>query len=226
MGIQWFLIIIIGIVGMIVQGRLQAVFSKYSKVPFANGMTGREVAEKMLKDNGIDDVKVVSAKGHLTDNYNPTTKTVNLSESVYASNSVSAAAVAAHETGHAVQHAIGYAPLKMRSAMVPIISFSSMWSTWIIIMGLVLMGVSNVTWVFWLGIGLIAMSALFSIITLPVEYNASSRALEWLRGSNTLSAEQTGQAKEALTWAARTYLVAALSSIAVLIYYLGFARRD
>lgn len=220
---EFLLIIIIGIIGMVVQARLQHVFSQYSRVPFANGMTGREVAEKMLHDHGIYDVKVTSTRGHLTDHYNPANKTVNLSESVYSSCSVAAAAVAAHECGHAVQHAKEYSPLKMRSALVPIVNFSSMWSTWIIIIGILTM--KSMPAIFWVGIVMIAMSALFSLVTLPVEYNASQRALYWIRSNNILSREQYQQAETALSWAARTYLVAALSAIATLIYYLGFARN-
>lgn len=224
MAIEWILLIVIGIVGMVVQGRLQSVFSKYSRVPMPGGMTGRDVAEKMLRDNGIYDVKVISTRGHLTDNYNPANKTINLSESVYASSSVAAAAVAAHETGHAVQHAVGYAPLRMRSALVPVISFSSRWSFLFILAGIFL--INTIPAIFWIGIAMIALSALFSIITLPVEYNASSRAMAWLQRSGTLQGEQLAQAGTALSWAARTYLVAALSAIATLLYYIGFARRD
>lgn len=224
MAIEWVLIIAIGIVGMLVQGRLQSVFAKYSKVPMEGGLTGKEVAEKMLRDNGINDVQVISTRGHLTDNYNPTNKTINLSESVYSSNSISAAAVAAHETGHAIQHAYGYGPLKMRSALVPVISFSSQWSFVIIIAGMVM--IQTIPAIFWLGIALIAMSAIFSLITLPVEYNASNRAMQWLESSGTLRGEQVTQAGDALKWAARTYLVAALSAIATLIYYIGIARRN
>ncbi len=224
MAIEWILLIVIGIAGMIVQGRLQSVFSKYSRVPMPDGMTGRDVAEKMLHDNGIYDVKVISTRGHLTDNYNPANKTINLSESVYASSSVAAAAVAAHETGHAVQHAVGYAPLRMRSALVPVISFSSRWSFLFILAGIFL--INTIPAVFWIGIAMIALSALFSIITLPVEYNASSRAMAWLQRSGTLQGEQLAQAGTALSWAARTYLVAALSAIATLLYYIGFACRD
>lgn len=220
----YFLIIAIAIIGMIVQARLQSVFKKYSREMFSGGLTGREVAEKMLRDHGITDVQVLSTRGHLTDHYNPSTRTVNLSEAVYASNSISAAAVAAHECGHAVQHAYGYAPLRLRSALVPVIQFSSSLSTWVIILGIILMETSPA--VFWVGIAMIAASALFSIITLPVEYNASARALAWLEGSNTLSGEQMEGATTALRWAARTYLVAALSAIATLIYYLGFARSN
>ena len=220
---EFLLIIIIGIIGMIVQARLQHVFSQYSRVPFANGMTGREVAEKMLHDHGIYDVKVISTRGHLTDHYNPTNKPVNLSESVSSSCSVAAAAVAAHECGHAVQHARAYGPLTMRSALVPIVNFSSMWSTWIIIIGI--LTIRTMPAIFWVGITMIAMSALFSLITLPVEYNASQRALFWIRSNNILNGQQYQQAETALNWAARTYLVAALSAIATLIYYLGFARN-
>ncbi len=218
------LIILIAVIGLIVQGKLQSVFKKYSKVMFPGGLTGREVAERMLHDNGIYDVKVVSTHGQLTDHYNPTTKTVNLSEGVYNSNSVAAAAVAAHECGHAVQHAREYAPLKMRSALVPVVQFASMWSTWVIIAGILM--INTFPALFWIGIAMIALSALFSLITLPVEYNASNRAMEWLEGTRTLQGVQVAQAREALSWAARTYLVAALSAIATLIYYLGFARRD
>ena len=218
------LIIIIGIVGMVVQGRLQSVFRKYSRVMFSGGLTGREVAEKMLRDHGIYDVRVVSTRGHLTDHYNPTTRTVNLSESVYSSNSVAAAAVAAHECGHAVQHSLGYAPLRMRSALVPVIQFTSSVSTWVIILGLVLINTSPV--VFWVGIAMIAASALFSVVTLPVEYNASDRALQWLERSGTLSPSEMKGATISLRWAARTYLVAALSAIATLLYYIGIARNN
>lgn len=222
---EWLLLIAIGIVGFIIQTKLQAVFRKYSQVMFPGGLTGKDVAEKMLRDNNIYDVKVISTAGHLTDHYNPKNKTVNLSESVYSSNSVAAAAVAAHECGHAVQHARAYAPLELRSALVPLISFSSMWSTWVIIGGILL--INTMPMLFWIGIIMIALSALFSIVTLPVEYNASSRAMQWLTSSGTLRGEQAAQAKEALSWAARTYLVAALSAVATLLYYLSFARgRD
>ncbi len=220
------LLIVVAVVGMIVQARLQSVFKKYSKVPFAGGMTGREVAEKMLRDNGIYDVKVISTSGHLTDHFNPKTKTVNLSESVWNSNSISAAAVAAHECGHAVQHAQAYAPLVMRSKLVPFVSFASMWSTWVILGGIVLMAMSGQSYLFYAGIAMVALAALFALITLPVEYNASARAVEWLGRSRTLDERELPQAREALSWAARTYLVAALSAIATLLYYLAIARRD
>lgn len=225
---EWWLVIIIGVVGLIVQGRLQAVFSKYSKVPFPAGMTGKDVAEKMLRDNGIYDVKVLSTPGQLTDHFNPQNKTVNLSQGVYNSNSISAAAVAAHECGHAVQHAKGYAPLQFRSAIVPVISFSAKWSTFVLLAGIVMMAASpgRIPVLFWIGIMMVAFTALFSVITLPVEYNASSRAVAWLQSSGTLNQQQLGQAREALRWAARTYLVAALGAIATLLYYLSFARRN
>ncbi len=222
---EWWLIIIIGVVGLLVQGRLQSVFAKYSRVPFPGGLTGREVAEKMLRENGIYDVTVTSTRGHLTDHYNPRNKTVNLSEAVYNSNSVAAAAVACHECGHAVQHATGYAPLELRSQLVPIISITSRFSTWVIILGI--LTINTFPALFWVGIAMIAVSALFSIITLPVEYNASSRAIAWLQSSRTLEGQQLAEARTALNWAASTYLVAALSAIATLLYYLSIARsRD
>lgn len=221
--IEWLLIIVIGIVGMLVQWRLQSVFTKYSHVRTSNGMTGRDVAEKMLRDNGIYDVRVTSTQGHLTDHYNPADKTVNLSESVYNSPSIAAAAVASHECGHAVQHARGYAWLELRSKLVPVISITSRFSTWVIIIGM--LTINTFPALFWVGILMIAASALFSIITLPVEYNASARALDWLRSTRTLDASQMEGATISLRWAARTYLVAALSAIATLLYYLGFARN-
>ena len=219
-----FLIIIIGVVGFIVQARLQNVFNKYSKVLSPGGMTGREAAEKMLRDYGIRDVKVVSTPGKLTDHYNPTNKTLNLSASVYNSNSVAALAVAAHECGHAVQHAEGYTPLQIRSVLVPVVQFSSMWAQLVLIVGLLL--VESFPALFWVGIAMFAMIVLFSMITLPVEYNASNRALAWLERSNSLTPVQVEQAEVTLKWAARTYLVAALSALATLIYYLGFARDN
>lgn len=221
---SFLLFIIIAIVGMVVQSRLQSVFKKYSAVPMADGLSGREVAEKMLRDHGINDVRVISTRGHLTDHYNPETRTVNLSESVYNSRSISAAAVAAHECGHAVQHAYGYAPLRLRSALVPVVSFASSLSTWVIIAGLVL--INTMPAIFWVGIAMIAASALFSIITLPVEYNASDRALTWLESSGTLSGREMQGASVALRWAARTYLVAALSAVVTLLYYLGLRNND
>ena len=225
---SWLLIIAIGIVGWIVQARLQSVFAKYAKVPFPGGLTGAEVAEKMLRDNGIRNVKVTHVAGHLTDHFNPQTMTVNLSDAVYGSDSVAAAAVAAHECGHAIQHAREYAPLKLRSQLVPAVQFASTAATWVIIAGLVLLAATQNEILCWIGVGMIAMSAIFSIVTLPVEYNASARALEWLEASRTMQGAQLVQAKEALSWAARTYLVAALSAVASVLYYvfLILGRRD
>ena len=226
---MFFLIIAIGIVGYIVQARLQSVFKKYSKVQFPGGLTGAEVAEKMLRDNNIHNVKVTHVGGHLTDHFNPQTMTVNRSDSVYSSSSVAAAAVAAHECGHAVQHARGYAPLALRSQLVPVVQFASSSAMWVILLGLVILATTQNELLCWIGVGMIAMSALFSLITLPVEYNASARALEWLQTSRTMEGAQLAQAREALSWAARTYLVAALSAIASVLYYvlliLG-GRRD
>lgn len=164
-------------------------------------------------------MKVTHVGGHLTDHFNPQTMTVNLSDSVYASRSVAAAAVAAHECGHAVQHARGYAPLELRSQLVPIVNFSARAATFVLIAGMILLATTDNAWVCWIGVGLIAVSALFSIVTLPVEYNASERALAWLESSRTMQGAELAQAREALTWAARTYLVAALSAIATVLYY-------
>lgn len=221
----FFLIIIIAVAGYIVQARLQSVFNKYSKVALPDGMTGAQIAERMLRENNIHNVKVTHVAGHLTDHFNPQTMTVNLSDSVYSGRSVSAAAVACHECGHAVQHAQGYAPLVMRSALVPVVSFSSRAAIWVIMLGLIMTASSSSDLICWIGIGMIAMSAIFSIVTLPVEYNASERALEWLESSRTLSGAQLDGAKVALRWAARTYLVAALSAIASVLYYVALVSN-
>ena len=222
------LIIVIGVIGYIVQARLQHVFKKYSEVPFPGGLTGAEVAEKMLRDNKIHNVKITHVSGQLTDHFNPQTMTVNLSDAVYSSRSVAAAAVACFECGHAIQHAQGYAPLALRSQLVPIVQFSSRMAMFVIIIGLVILASTQNELLCWIGVGMIGVSALFSIITLPVEYNASQRALAWLQSSHTLEGAQLGQAKEALSWAARTYLVAALSAVASLLYYvlMILGRRD
>ncbi len=218
---------VIFLASYIISSMLKSKFAKYSKVPLSNGLTGRDVAEKMLHDNGIYDVKVLSTQGSLTDHYNPANKTVNLSEDVYSSNSVAAAAVAAHECGHAVQHAHEYGPLKMRSTLVPVVSFASSWVTWILLGGILLINVFPS--LIWIGIGLFAMTTVFSVITLPVEINASSRALVWLNTAGITNTSNHGMAKDALKWAAYTYVVAALGSIATLIYYvmlaLGSSRR-
>lgn len=223
------LMILIGVAGYAVQTRLKSVFDKYSKVLSPGGMTGAELAEKMLHDHGIYNVKVTHVKGHLTDHFNPVTMTVNLSDSVYSSRSVAAAAVACHECGHAVQHATGYGPIKMRSRLVPIVSISSQMSSWVIMIGFLMMVTGGSPWICYIGLGMIAMTAVFSLVTLPVEYNASDRALAWLESSGTLNGSEVEGATESLRWAARTYVVAALSAIATLLYYLLMvlsARRD
>ncbi len=217
----WILMILIAVLGMVVQGMLQSKFKKYSKMALRNGMTGRDVAEKMLHDNGIYDVQIISVRGQLTDHYNPLNKTINLSEPVYGSNSVAAAAVAAHETGHALQHAFGYAPLKMRSAMVPAVSAASKWVTWILLLGIIM--VSSFPGLLWFGIGLFALTTLFSFITLPVEVNASARALRWLSSAGITDMTNHREAADALRWAGYTYVVAALGSLATLVYYIMIA---
>lgn len=215
---SWIIFIGIAIVSFIVQSSLKSKFDKYSKVPLYNGMTGREVAEKMLRDNGIYDVRVISTPGMLTDHFNPTNKTVNLSEGVYSSCSVAAAAVAAHECGHAVQHARAYAPLQMRSALVPVVQFSSSIMSWILLAGILLM--NSFPQLLLIGICLFAMTTLFSFITLPVEIDASRRALVWLNNAGITNASNHGMAKDALKSAAYTYVVAALGSLATLVYYI------
>lgn len=220
----WTIMIVVMALSYIVQQMLQSRFSKYSKVPVANGMSGAEVAQKMLHDHGIYDVKVVPARGMLTDHYNPQTKTVALSEGVYASRSVAAAAVAAHECGHAVQHAIGYAPLKMRSALVPVVNFASSIVQWVLLLGVLM--INTFPGLLWFGIILFASTTLFSFITLPVEVNASSRAVSWLGRSGITDSQTAPMAVDALKWAAYTYVVAALGSLATLLYYIGLARRD
>lgn len=209
---------------MIVQQVLQSKFNKYSKVLISNGMTGAEVAQKMLHEHGIYDVKVTSTRGTLTDHYNPMTKTVNLSEGVYASRSVAAAAVAAHECGHAVQHAYGYGPLKMRSALVPVVNIASSLVSWVILAGVIL--IETFPLLIWIGIALFATTTLFSFVTLPVEVNASTRAISWLSNAGITDYQTRPQAVDALKWAAYTYVIAALGSLATLLYYIGIARRD
>ncbi len=225
---MYLLIIVIAVVGWIVQARLQSVFKKYSQVMFPGGLTGAEVAERMLRENNIHNVRVTHVRGRLTDHFDPRSMTVNLSDSVYGSRSVAAAAVAAHECGHAIQHARGYAPLVLRSQLVPVVQFASSAAMWVILLGLVVLASTQNELLCWIGVGMIALSALFSIITLPVEYNASARALEWLRGSRLMNEVELGQARISLRWAARTYLVAALSAVASVLYYvlLILGRRD
>ena len=222
----WILFIGIALISYLVQANLKNKFEKYSKMPLSGGMTGRDVAIKMLHDNGIYDVKVTSTPGMLTDHYNPANKTVNLSEGVYGSNSVAAAAVAAHECGHAVQHARAYAPLKMRSALVPVVQFSSSIVSRVLLAGILM--VQSMPQILLAGIVLFAATTLFSFITLPVEINASRRALAWMSNAGITNAFNHKAAEDALKSAAYTYVVAALSSLATLIYYvmIYMGRRD
>jgi uncharacterized protein len=220
------LYVLIGIISLgswLVSNRLKNKFKKYSKITLKNGLSGAEIAEKMLSDHGIYNVKVISTPGRLTDHYNPKDKTVNLSEAVYNQRTTAAAAVAAHEVGHAVQHATAYDWLTMRSKLVPIVSVSSNFSQWLVIGGLILGAASGVSsFGFYIAItGLIMMgfATLFSFITLPVEYDASNRALAWLQNKNMLTRAEYASSKDALKWAARTYLVAALGSLAMLLYW-------
>lgn len=220
----WIIMIVIMVLSMLVQYMLQSRFSKYSQVGLPNGMTGADVARKMLADHGIYDVKVVPTNGMLTDHFNPQTKTVALSEGVYASRSVAAAAVAAHECGHAVQHAHGYAALRMRSALVPVVSFASNIVQWVLLAGVIFFNAFPA--LLWLGILLFATTTLFSFVTLPVEINASARAISWLTQTGITDSQTRPMAIDALKWAAYTYVVAALGSLATLLYYIGLARRD
>lgn len=223
-----YIVIFIGfmILSLIVSQVLKSKFRKYSAIPIGNGYTGKDIAEKMLRDKGIYDVKVISVEGQLTDHYNPETRTVNLSPDVYSRSSISAAAVAAHECGHAVQHAEAYAFLRMRSAMVPAVSFASNWVQWILLAGILL--VNTFPQLLLAGIILFAATTLFSFITLPVEIDASRRALLWLTDSGVTTRETQEKAKDALKWAAYTYVVAALASLATLLYYIMIftGRRD
>ena len=220
------LFILIAVIGFIVQSVLKSKFSRYSKIPLSGGMTGADIAQRMLNDNGIYDVKIVPHEGTLTDHYNPETKTVALSNDVYYSNSVAAAAVAAHECGHAVQHATAYSMLQLRSSLVPVVSFASQWVQWVLLAGILL--INTMPSLLWIGIGLFAMTTLFSFVTLPVEINASSRAISWLSRAGITDVRTHDMAFDALKWAAYTYVVAALGSLATLIYYVMIAmgRRD
>ncbi|MDA3616502.1 zinc metallopeptidase [Polluticaenibacter yanchengensis] len=208
------------LIGTIVSNRLKSKFTEYSKVGLRNGLSGKEIAEKMLRDNGIYDVQVISTPGFLSDHYNPADKTVNLSPEVYQGRSIAAAAVAAHECGHAVQHATAYSMLQLRSKLVPLVNISSKLSQWIILIGLgLLAGRSNPT-ILLVGIVLFAITTIFTLITLPVEYDASNRALKWLEANNMTTAQEHDGAADALKWAARTYVVAAIGSVATLLYYI------
>ena len=213
----------IALVSWLVSNKLKSKFAFYSKVTLRNGMSGAEIAEKMLQDHGITDVKVISTPGQLTDHYNPANKTVNLSEAVYNQRNAAAAAVAAHEVGHAVQHAHAYQWLTMRSKMVPVVNISSSMSQWLIMGGLILGFASKSSIGFYVavaGLILMAIATTFSFVTLPVEYDASNRALAWLKNKNMVSQQEYAGAEDSLKWAARTYLVAAIGSIATLLYYV------
>lgn len=221
-------LIVVGVpmlLSMYISYQLKNKFKHYSKVHLANGMSGKEIAEKMLSDNGIYDVKVISTPGQLTDHYNPANKTVNLSEVVYHERNAAAAAVAAHEVGHAVQHAKGYSWLQMRSKMVPMVSISSNLLQWVLMGGIVLYASSGISTVLWIGIALFAVTTAFAFVTLPVEYDASNRALAWMKERNMVLPNEYAGAQESLKWAARTYLVAALGSLAQLLYFVMIAMR-
>lgn len=215
----YILIFVVMGIGALVQIRLKSKFKEYSDQRLASGLTGREVAEKMLRDSGIYDVRITNTPGSLTDHYNPANKTINLSEEVYATNSVAAAAVAAHETGHAIQHEMGYAPLRLRSALVPVVNFAGLTVQWVLLGGILLINIFPSLLLF--GIILFALTTLFSFITLPVEIDASGRALAWLERSGITSSAQQPMAASALRTAAYTYVAAALGSLVTLLYYVS-----
>ncbi len=214
----WVIFIAFMLLSWVVSATLKSKFKAYAKIPVDNGMTGQEIAEKMLRDNGIYDVRIESVQGQLTDHYNPLNKTINLSKEVYNGRSISSAAVAAHETGHAVQHAKAYAWLGLRSNLVPAVSFASKYVQWILLIGILV--VQRFPALLLFGIALFALTTLFSFITLPVEINASKRALAWLSTSGITTYENHVKAQDALKWAAYTYVVAALGSLAALLYYV------
>lgn len=207
-------------ISFLVSAVLKSKFSKYSKIPLSSGLSGKEIAEKMLRENGILDVKVISVEGFLSDHYNPKNKTVNLSPDVYSGTSVSAAAVAAHECGHAVQHATNYGPLQFRSKMVPAVQLSSMLVNWVLLAGMVLIATTNNPTVLLIGIIVMSVTVFFTLITLPVEFDASKRALAWLQNTNVTNSTEFPMAKDALKWAATTYVVAALAAVVQLIQYI------
>ena len=222
----WIIMIAMMLASWLVSWRLKSKFKQYSQTPLSSGMSGREVAEQMLADNGITDVRVISVAGRLTDHYNPADKTVNLSEYVYDARSAAAAAVAAHECGHAVQHAKAYAFLKFRSAMVPALSIASRYMQWILLIGILMLQSTPIP--LGIGVALFALTTIFSFVTLPVEFDASKRALAWISTNNIVTKQEYGMAKDALKWAAMTYVVAALGSLATLLYYASLlaGRRD
>lgn len=217
----WIIMIAVMVLSLVIQSVLKSRFAKYSEVPIS--ITGAEVASRMLQAHGIRDVQIVSIQGKLTDHYDPTTRTVNLSEEVYFGRSVAAAAVAAHECGHVVQHYSGYAPLKLRTALVPVVTFSNNIVSWVLLAGVLLINVFPS--LLWIGIALFALTTLFGFVTLPVEINASSRAVKWLDNAGIVSYETKPMAEDALRWAAYTYVIAALGSLATLLYYISMANR-
>lgn len=222
-GLEFYIIMgLIALVSFAVSSKLKSKFEHYSKLHLRNGMSGAEIAEKMLSDNGIYDVKVISTPGRLTDHYNPTDKTVNLSEAVYNQRNAAAAAVAAHEVGHAVQHATAYNMLTFRSKLVPVVNISSSMSQWLILIGLVLMVGSGIGIGYYMAVAgfiMYALTTLFTFVTLPVEYDASNRAMAWLKSKNMVSQQEYAAAEDSLKWAARTYVVAAIGSLAMLVYF-------
>ena len=222
----WVIMIIVMVLSYIIQLTLNSKFDKYLRIPGPHGLTGADVARLMLRQNGINDVTVQSVAGKLTDHFNPQDMTINLSEGVYNSTSVAACAVAAHETGHAIQHATGYAPLRLRSALIPVVTFANNTVQWVLLLGVIMINVFPS--LLWIGIGLFAMTTLFSLVTLPVEINASQRAIAWLAGSGVVDDNTKPYAVDALKWAAYTYVIAAIGSLATLFYYIGIAnsRKD
>jgi Zn-dependent membrane protease YugP len=214
----YIIMIALMLAGWLIQMRLKSKFKQYAETPISSGMSGKDIAEKMLHDNGINDVKIISVEGQLSDHYNPMNKTVNLSADVYSGRNAAAAAVAAHECGHAVQHAKAYVWLNMRSALVPVVSVSSKWMTWVLLAGIIFF--QAFPQLLLIGIVLFSLTTLFSFVTLPVEFDASRRALVWLENSRTATSIEHKQAKDALWWAAMTYVVAAIGSLATLMYYI------
>ncbi len=226
---SWLIFIVFAGLSALVSWQLRRKFNEYSQIGLTNGMSGADVAEQMLRENGVTGVTVQSVEGQLTDHYNPQDKTVNLSADVFHGRSIAAAAVAAHECGHAVQHSVAYAPLKLRSALVPVLSVSSRWMQWIILGGIFLLNTTPIPLA--IGVGLFAVTTLFSFITLPVEFDASNRALAWIQSRGIVNSREYPLAKDALWWAATTYVVAALGSLATLLYYVsilmgGSGRRN
>lgn len=219
----WFLMLAVMVLSFIIQQMLSSRFTKYSRVPSPRGLTGADVARLMLAQNGINDVKVQSVAGKLTDHYNPQDKTINLSEGVFGSASIAACAVAAHETGHALQHAQGYAPLRLRSALVPVVTFANSTVQWVLLIGVLLLDVFPT--LLWIGVALFAATTFFSFVTLPVEINASQRAVRWMEGAGIVDAATRPMAVDALKWAAYTYIIAAIGSLATLFYYISLANN-